>query len=232
MKENLLRLTLFIVLLFIGIGLIELKKEVIRNKRSQKVESPLSLFIEKGAPVHVLEVRPLTLRTYKVAILESCGNSLLCTFMSRYEKRDLDKGQTVLDGENNELLGKIRSVGRTSNISNGLFKVVIDPQADFISRKKISARILTGEYKDVLAVPRSALDQSGDEYFLWKLSEDESQATKVSVMTGRQGVKNVEIVSGITAGSEIVLRGANQFQKYQKLRVIKKVNSADTQPNT
>ncbi len=231
MKGNALRITVFVVILVVGIGLIEMKKTTISAKRSEKVESPLSLFIEKGAPVHVLTVAPQTLRLYKTAIVEPCSKTQYCTFVSRHERKTFKVWQSVVKAESGEVLGQVRSVSKRSDISNGLFKVTIHAKGFLEKGQRLSSRIVTGFFKDMMAVPQSALQQEGDDYFLWQVTKDEQGAVKVPVKIGMRGLTNVQITEGIEMGAKIISRGADQYQKYKKLRVIKKTNSGEPSPS-
>ncbi|WGL18039.1 efflux RND transporter periplasmic adaptor subunit [Microbulbifer bruguierae] len=79
---------------------------------------------------------------------------------------------------------------------------------------RLTARVLLENRSDVILVKRGAfLDQSGGR-FAWKLN-DQSQAVKVPITIGALGLNQVEIVSGLQVGDQIITSSAEELDKAQ-----------------
>lgn len=79
---------------------------------------------------------------------------------------------------------------------------------------RLTARILLENREDVLLVKRGAfLDQSGGRY-AFRLNGNE-QAERVPVQIGALGLNQVEIVSGLEAGDEIIISSAEELDNAQ-----------------
>ena len=79
---------------------------------------------------------------------------------------------------------------------------------------RLTARILLENRNDVVLVKRGAfLDQSGGRY-AWKL-DGEQQAVRVPIQVGALGLSQVEIVSGLKEGDQIIISAAEVLENAQ-----------------
>ncbi|WP_231759695.1 efflux RND transporter periplasmic adaptor subunit [Microbulbifer elongatus] len=79
---------------------------------------------------------------------------------------------------------------------------------------RLTARVLLENRPDVMLVKRGAfLDQTGGR-FAWKLN-DQQQAVKVPITIGALGLNQVEIVSGLEEGDQIITSSAEELDKAQ-----------------
>ncbi|GMG87324.1 efflux RND transporter periplasmic adaptor subunit [Biformimicrobium ophioploci] len=79
---------------------------------------------------------------------------------------------------------------------------------------RLTARILLENRTDVVMVRRGAfLDQDGGR-FAWKLN-DEGQAVRVPIRTGALGLSEVEILSGLGAGDQIIISAVQDLNGAQ-----------------
>ncbi|MFV8784364.1 efflux RND transporter periplasmic adaptor subunit [Microbulbifer sp. SA54] len=79
---------------------------------------------------------------------------------------------------------------------------------------RLTARVLLENRNDVVLVKRGAfLDQTGGR-FAWKLN-DQQQAVKVPITIGAVGLNQVEIVSGLKAGDQIITSSAEALENAQ-----------------
>ncbi|MFC6980694.1 efflux RND transporter periplasmic adaptor subunit [Microbulbifer taiwanensis] len=79
---------------------------------------------------------------------------------------------------------------------------------------RLTARILLENREDVMLVKRGAfLDQSGGRY-AFRLN-GEQQAERVSIQIGALGLKQVEIVSGLNVGDQIIVSSAEELENAQ-----------------
>lgn len=72
--------------------------------------------------------------------------------------------------------------------------------------------------KPRLLVPIEAVILSGDKSYVFKLQEDQT-AIKVEVTTGKEDGEQIEIVSGLAAGEQIIVEGVNLLSDGQKVVV-------------
>ena len=79
---------------------------------------------------------------------------------------------------------------------------------------RLTARVLLENRNDVVLVRRGAfLDQTGGR-FAWKLN-DQQQAVKVPITIGALGLNQVEIVSGLQEGDQIITSSADALENAQ-----------------
>ena len=75
-------------------------------------------------------------------------------------------------------------------------------------------------YEQLLATAASAMVE-GDKSFVYKINE-ENIANKTEVKTGLRVNKNIEIISGLTAGDIIVAEGLKKVRPRGKIKPINK----------
>lgn len=73
--------------------------------------------------------------------------------------------------------------------------------------------------KDVLHVSRPAFGQGQQTVGLFKLSADGQEAARTQVMLGRNSVAEIEVVSGLKEGDQVILSDTTQFDQYPAIRV-------------
>ncbi len=79
---------------------------------------------------------------------------------------------------------------------------------------RLTARILLENREDVMLVKRGAfLDQSGGRY-AFRLN-DEQQAERVPIQIGALGLNQVEIVTGLNVGDQIIVSAAGELENAQ-----------------
>ena len=73
--------------------------------------------------------------------------------------------------------------------------------------------------KDVLYVGRPVHGQSDSTISLFKLTSDESEATRVNVKLGRSSVNTVEILQGLQVGDKVILSDMSQWDNVDRIRL-------------
>ncbi|MCA0901673.1 efflux RND transporter periplasmic adaptor subunit [Microbulbifer agarilyticus] len=101
---------------------------------------------------------------------------------------------------NNQVIARVRFTdGQPANLRQNL---------------RLTARVLLESRENVLLVKRGGfLDQTGGR-FAWKLN-DQQQAVKVPITIGAWGLNQVEIVSGLEIGDQIITSAADELDKAQ-----------------
>ncbi|WP_066966645.1 efflux RND transporter periplasmic adaptor subunit [Microbulbifer sp. Q7] len=102
----------------------------------------------------------------------------------------------VIDGQ---VVARVRFLQQPENLRQNL---------------RMTARVLLESRNDVILVKRGAfLDQTGGR-FAWKLN-DQQQAVKVPITIGALGLNQVEIISGLQEGDQIITSSADALENAQ-----------------
>ncbi|MGD0089273.1 MAG: efflux RND transporter periplasmic adaptor subunit [Planctomycetota bacterium] len=126
--------------------------------------------------------------------------------------------------------GKVRRILPRANRS----KATVQVRVDFVARDDkvlpdmgvrvkflpddAPAGLETGAVRDKLLVPRAALHGSGPEAYVWTVSSN--VAAKRPITAGDSTGETVEITRGLSAGEQVVVRGAEGLSEdRQKVRV-------------
>ncbi len=125
---------------------------------------------------------------------------------------DVKEGQIAeitLDAlEGQTFNGRITKVSTTAASTGGSAKyaveITMNKTDDMMVGMNASATIYADEAKDVLTIPVSALQESGNTTFVYTQSDDEGNLSgEVEVKTGLSDGQNVEITSGLSAGDTV-----------------------------
>ncbi|WP_444921108.1 efflux RND transporter periplasmic adaptor subunit [Microbulbifer sp. CnH-101-G] len=116
--------------------------------------------------------------------------------------RELPGEITAISPEviDNQVIARVRfSEGQPQNLRQNL---------------RLTARVLLENRNDVLLVKRGGfLDQSGGRY-AFRLN-DQQQAERVGIQIGALGLKQVEIVSGLQEGDQIIISASEELERAQ-----------------
>lgn len=116
-------------------------------------------------------------------------------------------------------IGAIKATGKLSAISpevvrnQVLARVRFDGKqpAGLRQNQRVAVRIVMDERKDVLKVERGAFYESGGGAAAYVVNGD--TAVRTPIQTGAVSVREIEIVSGLKAGEQIVISDTGDFQK-------------------
>lgn len=114
------------------------------------------------------------------------------------------------------LTGNVASVSPSKNTTSGLFAVKINvPNADNALKGGMFAdvEIVTKRTDNVLAVPTDTLLSEDDESYVYLLNGE--NAVKTRVVTGAADDQYTEILSGISAGDQIIQKGKEFLKQDQ-----------------
>ena len=132
-------------------------------------------------------------------------------------------------GGEKPLLGRVRLVepsGFTKISTLGVEEQRVNVIVDFVDPPearttlgdgfRVEARIVIDEAEDVLRVPTSALFRVGSESAVFKVIDDEVHEQVVKL--GRQNGLEAEVVTGLSAGDEVVVHPSDQIDDGVKVR--------------
>ncbi|MBR6960648.1 MAG: HlyD family efflux transporter periplasmic adaptor subunit, partial [Clostridiales bacterium] len=120
------------------------------------------------------------------------------------------KATVKLDAiEGKEFEGTIKSIGKTASSNAGTAKFIaeieipMDPQMRMGMTASVSIVILTAE--NILTLPINAMQQTGDQMFVYRGYDEETMALKDEqvVTTGIANKDLVEIKEGLNEGDEV-----------------------------
>ena len=123
---------------------------------------------------------------------------------------------------------KIRQVGDVINPANRTFKVEVNvPNKDKNIKPNLTARLKINDYTNekALLIPQSIISENADgEQYIYVISNknanNEGDAKRVIIKTGRTQGDVIEVLDGIEDGTEIVKEGARSVKDGQTVKVI------------
>ncbi|MEM5566600.1 efflux RND transporter periplasmic adaptor subunit [Psychroserpens sp. AS72] len=124
---------------------------------------------------------------------------------------------------------KIRQAGDVINPANRTFKVEIEiPNDDKSIKPNLTARLKINDYtnENGLLIPQSVISENaeGSQYVYVVTDKDANGigvAKRVIIETGKTQGDNIEVLSGIENGTEIIKEGARSVRDGQSVEVIK-----------
>jgi HlyD family secretion protein len=148
--------------------------------------------------------------TGQVATIGS-GGQLASIAVSEYDIADITVGQRVsveIGSLDREVRGKVESIGQTADDSSGVqqYRVLVtlpDLPDEAKIGMSVTAEIATASERDVLLVPATAIEEMGDGSTVQVVGPDGTTQV-VPVEIGLVGSAEVEIVSGLQAGDQVV----------------------------
>ena len=123
---------------------------------------------------------------------------------------------------------KIRQAGNFINPANRTFKVEIAvPNTDNAIKPNLTAKLKINDYTNDKAVliPQSIIseNENGEQYIYIikeKNGNDEATAQRVIIKTGKTQGDVIEVLSGVSNGSEIIQEGARSVKDGQTVKVL------------
>jgi HlyD family secretion protein len=120
----------------------------------------------------------------------------------------------VLGPDQDEYLGRVVSIAPQalgsspdSPDSQAMVKAIAQlnrPSGALIPGGSVSVEVILVQRPNALALPANAIQQEGDESFVW-LVDDDGKAQKRPVTTGLDTLEAVEILSGLTETDTVIL---------------------------
>ena len=124
---------------------------------------------------------------------------------------------------------KINQVGSYINPSNRTFKVEINiPNKDKSIKPNLTAKLKINDYSNAkaLLIPQSIISENaiGEQYIYIvenKTAKMEAIVKKIIITTGKTKGDDIEILSGLHHGNEIIKDGARTVKEGQNVRIVK-----------
>ena len=144
------------------------------------------------------------------------------TAESFFTKYILDEGTKYLTVGKDFKFGKDRS-GNVSILEN-LCKqngIKIENKSLELISGSLLEVVVKFNLRDSLSVPDTSVMIEGDKSYVYQI-DNQNNAKKIEVKTGIRGNKNIEIISGLSAGDIIVAEGLKKVRPNGKIKPIKK----------
>ena len=121
----------------------------------------------------------------------------------------------------------MRQAGNFINPSNRTFRVEIGlPKTDLDIKPNLTAKLQINDYtnQNAILIPQSIISENaqGEQYVftVTEKTDDRGKANRVVIETGRTKGDDIEILSGINNGDEIIDEGARSVKDKQDVRIL------------
>ncbi|MCE2613815.1 efflux RND transporter periplasmic adaptor subunit [Flavobacteriaceae bacterium D16] len=126
------------------------------------------------------------------------------------------------------IITQVRQTGNFINPANRSFSIEIPvPNQTGNIKPNLTARVQINDYSnsEAILIPQSVISENAEGeqyvYLAADTTDDEiAQAAKVVVLTGRTQGDFVEVLSGISAGDQIIREGARTVREGQQIKII------------
>jgi len=136
--------------------------------------------------------------------------------------RDISIGQAVIvDTCTSEIQGRVTRIDPAVNAGMVLVDVALNGQLPTEARPELTVdgKIEISNIEHALYVKRPVFAPRFSEIGLYKLSEDQQFANKQSVNLGQSSVNQIQILSGLSAGDEIIISDTSNWQEHQEIMI-------------
>lgn len=127
---------------------------------------------------------------------------------------------------NKKIDSEIRQAGNFINPSNRTFKVEVGvPNKDRTIKPNLTAKVMINDYTNPKAVliPQSIISENskGEQYvYVVEETEGKTVAKQVIVGTGKTQGDEIEIVSGLKSGMQVIQEGARSVKDKQEVKIL------------
>lgn len=172
-----------------------------------------------GAPIQVGQQLPVGTNVARVAI-----STLLMAEIKipETQAKDVQTGQSVsVDTRNGVVKGCVSRIDPAA--VNGTVTVDVSLVGELPRgarpNQNVDGTIELETVSDVLYVGRPALGQTGNNIGLFRISEDDDYAHRITVTFGRSSVNYIEVRKGLTTGDRVILSDMSQWDEYSSIRL-------------
>lgn len=209
---------IFYVLIVLGIAAtVKWKQGVINTKRSMPTISINNEYEKFGKPVQILNISKETMK-FSERLTGSLENGKATLLVGANQWRRIKMGQEAqLVNKEGQSSGSVIVKGTSPDTETGLFEIVVNFNSD-LSLKNAVVDIYTREKDGVISIPTTAISETEKGEFVWVLNGAD-KAGQRKVQTGDKSLYNSEIVSGLSVGDKVIIRGASSLTTKDKVRV-------------
>jgi multidrug resistance efflux pump len=136
--------------------------------------------------------------------------------------RDISIGQTVVvDTRTSEIMGKVSRIDPAVIGGMVLVDVIFSEVMPLEARPELTVDglIEITHIKNTLYVKRPVFAPKNSEIPLYKLNDEQAFASKNLVSLGQSSVNQIQILSGLKAGDEIIISDSTRWQDHQEIMI-------------
>lgn len=149
--------------------------------------------------------------------------------VSEEGKKLFKKGENInieveAHGKAHEKIALVDNISKEVDERTKQYDVTISFKNDEKFKKGVFARayIEVNSKKDVLVIPKDSLIREGEKNYIYTI--EKNQAIKKEVILGVENHKEVEILSGIVEGEQIVIKGKEFIEDNKAVNIVKVVD--------
>lgn len=147
-------------------------------------------------------------------VIEAQDGISVTFFVAESVMKELSVGQrVVLERNDATYQGEISECYTIADASNGLFKVKITISSgaeNLITGTKVKVRMATKHANNVMTLPTDSVYFESEKAYVYV--KDGDKAVKTFIETGIANEKNVEIISGLSADTEVISTWASELK--------------------
>ncbi len=128
---------------------------------------------------------------------------------------------------NKQITAKVRQAGNFINPANRTFKIEVGvDNKDRLIKPNLTAKIKINDYtnNNAILIPQSIISENADGeqyvYVVFDKTENKGKAKRVIIETGKTQGDNIEVLSGLENGNEIVDEGARSVKDGQDVKIL------------
>ncbi len=214
----------YLIIILVGSFSVLATMESVKDKRARHIESFVSEWADQGKPVTANRIKSAKVPVYTKITLIVKQDKEAAGFVTADIKDKLAKGQEIYLQDGGTVCGKISKVNQDLDVNTGMYAVEAGfGNLDSPVGSMLQVLVLTGMLKDVLVVPNSIIDISGDNYSLWKI--EDSRAVKASIKIGRRDGYGTVVEEGLRSGDLVVYTGQSILKEGDKVNIVEEKNT-------
>lgn len=133
---------------------------------------------------------------------------------------------------NKQMNAKVRQAGNFINPSNRTFKIEVGvDNKEKLIKPNLTAKLKINDYTNdkAIIIPQSIISENanGDQYVytVSDKAENQGKAKRVIIETGKTQGDDIEVISGLVNGNEIIKEGARSVKDGQDVKIIEVENA-------
>ncbi len=141
---------------------------------------------------------------------------------SEDEIQQIEKGmpaETTVNGK--QIIGKVTEIAMAVDPRRRAYYAEVEfdnPNNELNPGMSSEISIKVYENKDAIVIPRNLIQKNEEGKYVFVAKDGKAEFRKIK--TGRENGLSVEILSGLAAGDQLIVKGAEQVENGQKLNVV------------
>lgn len=214
-----LRLGIYCAIMLIFFVMVLIRQGQIDKERAKSIISSISQWQEKGIPVTVKKAALEDVSEYARLTISLDADKQWTGAVSENIKQKLVIGQDVYSLNDQQPIGKIRSIDAEISLETGMYRVFIEinnPEALALVQNIVLVK--TQILKNVINVPNDIIDIQQGNFYVWKGNDNIARQQEIKIRS-RNGY-GVIVKSGINPGDILIYSGQSALSNGQKIQIV------------